>query len=271
LIILKIKIWKIWVDKVGNHAIIHKEHGQLDGKHQHEKKEITIGRNIGRSNETTPFEQACKDAQSRWNQKKDKGYLTKGEESNTDVILPMLAEKYAKRKNSLVFPVTTQPKLNGIRCVVHTDLRYQSRLGKFWNTLDHLTDDLQKIIDIVNVPLDGEAYIHGLNLQDVGALIKKKREPGDTRVEGYITEDVEYWIFDTMEDDKFLTRYRHLYAAMASCGAKNDIETIEGLKILRLGKIVLVPITLAYDHDEIDKIHKVCISKEFSILPSSIS
>lgn len=257
----KMKRWVIWVETTDKKVFIKEEHGLVGGKQIEETILVPKGKNIGRSNETTPFEQACLEAQSKWNKKKDKGYLKKGEKNNSSVILPMLAEKYSQRKKSIAFPAFTQPKLNGVRCVVHLDKKYQSRLGKFWDSLSHLDKDIGKILDAVDAPLDGEAYIHGLNLQDIGALIKKERV--DEEIEGYKTEDIEYWIFDQVKEGNFQPRFAELHAAFSMHGAKYDRETLPGIPVLRLGNVVLVPITPVYSHEEIDEVHKLNIRNGF--------
>lgn len=257
----KLKMWKIWCEEEKNKVVIREEHGLVNGKQIPETIEVNEGKNIGKKNETTPWEQAISDAQSKWNKKKDKGYTEKGEEVNSDIVLPMLAEKYASRKKSIEFPAFTQPKLNGVRCVIHPDLRYQSRLGKFWNTLDHLNGDLEKIVGSISGMPDGEIYIHGLNLQDIGALIKKERT--DNEIEGYSSEDLEYWIFDQINDDDFQPRYSELSAAFCMNGAKQDTTTLKKTRLLRLNKLVLVPIHTVYSHEEIDEIHKDYITDDF--------
>ena len=98
--------------------------GILNGKLTQSKPTVCQGKNIGRSNETTPEQQALQEAQSKWQKKKDKGYnevLTKEKK----FFEPMLAherEKYEK----LLFTVPTyvQPKLDGCLeyyTVVRTD------------------------------------------------------------------------------------------------------------------------------------------------------
>jgi DNA ligase-1 len=259
----KLKRWVVWVEENNDKVVIREEHGLVNGKQIPETIEVNSGVNKGKSNETTPWEQAVSEAQSKWNKKKDKGYTEKNEEQNKDVILPMLAEKYAKRSKDIIFPAFVQPKLNGVRCVVHKDLRYQSRVGKFWNSLNHLDEDVKKIIESVSGELDGELYIHGLNLQDIGALVKKERINDEDEIEGYKTEDLEYWIFDQVTEDNFQPRFSELHAAFCMNGAKLDKTTLDDIAVLRLNKVVLVPVTPVYKIEEIDKLHKTFVSQDF--------
>lgn len=253
------KVWKIWVTKnldSGHEygATIHTEHGYEDGKMQNDEEIVREGKNIGKANETTPFDQACCQAQSKWNKKKDKGYTEKGEAQNTNVILPVLATKFSERKHDIVYPAFAQPKLNGVRCVVHTDLRFQSRLGKFWTSLDHLKNDCKKIIDEIGFPLDGEIYIHGLALQDIGALVKKERI-GDNNISGFQSTDLEYWLFDYIDTNtNFLDRViklRHVFSELN----KNDMNWV--------GKVHLVHTNTVMNEEHINSWHKEHMESSF--------
>jgi len=73
---------------------------------------VCVGKNIGKTNETSPEEQAKLEAQAKWQKKIDKGYnevLTKEKK----FFEPMLAHEYDKYKK-LLFTVPTfiQPKFN---------------------------------------------------------------------------------------------------------------------------------------------------------------
>jgi hypothetical protein len=70
----KLKEWSISVVERNNSGIIITSHGFTGGKIQVTEKEISVGKNIGKSNETTPYEQAVSEARSSWNMKKDKKY-----------------------------------------------------------------------------------------------------------------------------------------------------------------------------------------------------
>lgn len=71
----KKRMWKIWTE--GN--IVHRIQGLVDGKKQTYMREYT-GKNIGKSNETTPEEQAKQAAETMWTKQIDKGYFPKCKE-----------------------------------------------------------------------------------------------------------------------------------------------------------------------------------------------
>jgi len=116
------------------------------------RETITKGKNIGRSNETTPLQQAESQAMSDWRGKKDEGYKSLEDlgfvmgnplPANPEVQIacflegklpqfnttlegnpkPMLALDYTKVKN-ITYPCYIQPKLDGVRClmIVNTEI-----------------------------------------------------------------------------------------------------------------------------------------------------
>ncbi len=145
----KIKEWMIFVRNDEMYSTILISYGLLKGKKQIDTDIIEVGKNIGKKNQTSHYEQAILEAHSRFDHKKLEGYksvdtligmfkLNKDDaiskptieafleeylplnnsDSNGD-IKPMKCTNYYKdngtpRQN---FPVFAQPKLNGFRCV----------------------------------------------------------------------------------------------------------------------------------------------------------
>ena len=76
----KIRVWTIRVDVISNNeSHIITEDGVLGGKLKGSVTPITEGKNIGKINETSPYEQAVKDAYTEIDKKEKKGY---GEDIN---------------------------------------------------------------------------------------------------------------------------------------------------------------------------------------------
>src|SRR5574343_168256 len=113
------QMWSIGVD--GNNIIVN--FGQVDGKIQRTEEVISAGKNIGRSNETTPAEQALLEATAKWEGKIKKGYVedvSRAEAGEKDIdggYDCMLAHKFADHGHKIKYPGYTQPKLNGHRCL----------------------------------------------------------------------------------------------------------------------------------------------------------
>lgn len=194
----KIRIWKIHTN--GSELI--QEAGLIDGKLVRNSK-ICISKNIGKTNETSPSDQALLELESLWKSKKDEGYFeTEAEAKNNIVLLPMLAKAYEDEKHKINWNDTVyiQPKLDGMRCLAHIkangDVTMISRDGKIINDMKHIVNDLSTIKkDII---LDGELYAHGLSFQENMKLIKKYR-PGQT-------EQIKYHVYDTVSNLPFSER-----------------------------------------------------------------
>lgn len=203
----KIKQWQITPNENGEGTYTTR-HGDLGGKLQESTKTVK-GKNIGRSNETTPFEQAVKEANSKYQKKVDEGYVE--DVDNVSIPkLPMLAQPYTKRKHYIDWDSAfVQPKLDGVRCRATRNgdvIEYWSRKNKPFTTLDHLTPTLLNMLDD-GESFDGELYLHGLELRHIISLVKKQRFIHTDDI-SYITTDLDYWVYDMPDTDTpFYKRY----------------------------------------------------------------
>ncbi len=176
-------------------------HGQVGGKIQTGTETIKAGKNIGRSNETTPEEQALAEAESDWNkQVTRKGYVTDrakaeaGESDQQGDLSPMLAQKYVERAKYVTWPAYGQPKLDGMRVLAFFDGDETVLFSRERKPLDipHFSDAITKQCKAKGIRkaiFDGEAYKHALkaNFGKIISLVKKNR-PG--------SEVVDYSIYD---------------------------------------------------------------------------
>jgi DNA ligase-1 len=152
------------------------------------------GKNIGKSNETTPEEQAILEAKSKIEKKLTAGYFHSIEEAMTEeVILPMLANSYdANKINWSDAPVYIQPKFDGMRClaiVKNGTVTLMSRQGKVIENCQHIIDALMPLTQKEDIVLDGEIYAHGKTFQENMRLVKKYRK-GETEQLCYNVYDV---------------------------------------------------------------------------------
>lgn len=188
----KLHSWKVWTE--GN--VLCCEYGTVDGEKSSSRKEIP-GKNIGKKNETTPEEQAIKEAKALHKKKLDGKYrLTKSKARET-VFLPMLAQDFRKMKKPLKFPVDVQPKLDGLRCTSYWEdgvIKLMSRNAKIDYIPTHIKEEVASLLPEGSV-LDGELYVHGMALQDINAISKKYREPDHPDYPGG-TEQLEFVVFD---------------------------------------------------------------------------
>ncbi len=180
--------WEIWSEG----AVVHTRHGQVGGKLQTTVGNEKQGKNIGRSNETTPVQQAEAEALAAWTKRRDRGGYRETKEWAENYLhsVPMLAHKYGDQKDKISFPVLVQPKLDGFRCLAYRKdgrVVLQGRKVTFYTAPQHIIQELEKVLDD-DIVLDGELYCHGLSLQDIGSRVKKDH--------GEKTLELEYHVYD---------------------------------------------------------------------------
>lgn len=211
----KVKLWTIAVQDVSpTLSTITIAHGLEHGKMQTTVRKVTAGKNVGRSNATTIFEQAQAEAESFWTKKQDKGYAptktsTKKKAVTAVEHLPMLALKFDDRKHDVVWPAYIQPKLNGVRCLVErlgNTITFRSRGNKTFTTLDHLVPDCLKVLKNGEL-MDGELYSHGgVTFQELIALIKREKNADIDGLKKYVY----FWNYDWCLPEPFHQRQRRL-------------------------------------------------------------
>lgn len=174
--------------------------GKVDGKQQVKVETVLEGKNIGKSNETNPSQQALFQAESTYNHKIDKGYALTIEEAKVkaEEIKPVLVHDYTLKNNSnhITFPCYAQPKLDGVRSQLffkieeNGNLIAKSRGNKEFPINKALFEDIKKFMELNNVNvLDGEFYVHGEFLEDIISCVKK---PEGNRLEN----EMSYVVFD---------------------------------------------------------------------------
>ena len=224
----KTKHWEISVDSVAEQAIITVNYGAGDSKIRKSEKLIMTGKNIGKSNETSAYDQALLEAEATWNQKLDKGYVQNIADLSKEVLLPMLAQRFQERKHDIIYPCYIQPKLDGVRCLAkkinENTIKYYSRMGKEYTTLEHLTKDLLKVMKIDQV-LDGEIYSHDYTFQEAVSFIKKLRPESKT---------LEYYVFDLVNKDTFDMRLADLLIMFKAKDLKHtETKLSDNIKLLK--------------------------------------
>ncbi len=210
-----VQYWDIFVYEDPDHSvayIIRTEYGQLDTPNpQVTHDTIWEGKNVGKKNETTAHGQAIKDAQSKWEKQKKKGYVESIVDAENNVldelieggILPMLAQSFSKHAHKISYPCYTQPKLDGVRCIAilkNGKCTLWSRTRKQITSCPHIVKEIEeKFID--DIVLDGELYNHDFksNFEHIIHLVRQETpDPQHT--------DVQYHIYDLINDKKFNRR-----------------------------------------------------------------
>ena len=213
----KYKVWSIWTEGPELYIM----HGAENGKMQ-AKCEIVQGKNIGRSNETSPGQQAELEAESRYKKQLDKGYRPTKEELTELPLLPMLAADYLKQGHRIKYPCFGSPKMDGVRCLAirHEDrVELKSRGGKEYY-VPHVQAQLLTIMRVGDI-WDGELYIHGKFLEEIVSAVKKWNDN---------TPDVEFIIFDMVKDESYEHRLISMQALRRytlSCIEAPSIDVLE--------------------------------------------
>lgn len=211
------QMWSIGVDS--NNIIVN--FGQVDGKIQRTEEVIKDGKNVGRSNETTPAEQALAEATAKWEGKIKKGYVedvSRAEAGEKDIdggYDCMLAHKFADHGHKIKYPAFTQPKLNGHRCeaVIKDGVaKLFSRTRKPITSCPHIVEELQKIYPTGYHEVDGELYNHDYKdkFEELASLIRQE-------VPAKNCTEVQYYVYDKpSEQDNFTGRSDSLYTSIGS-------------------------------------------------------
>lgn len=140
---------------------------------------------------------------------------------NSNLLLPMLAKTYSGNIWKKINYLYGQYKINGLRCIItaYTQndmfkpvrLRFQSREGIIWNTLENLSDYLLSVIpaniimDMIDgyVALDGEIYLPGYTINQINHFVKDAN-----CVENKL---LQFWCYDIMMEGNQTHRNTYRY------------------------------------------------------------
>jgi len=191
----KVRVWTVEVGYDSDDvAGIRSVSGTVDGEKITSVWNMSEAKNVGKVNATTARTQAESEAQSHWQKKADKEYFTNvADIDGYEMFKPMLAHDFTKTPVDSGY---TQPKLDGIRCIVDRN-GMNSRSGKEINSCPHIMEILKPIIDAnPNIVLDGELYNHELksNFEKIVSLVRKVKCRPDEIAES--AQYVEYHIYD---------------------------------------------------------------------------
>lgn len=216
----KIKNWEICIEKFNDYSEIVTLHGYENKVET--RIRVNKGKNIGKTNETTHFQQAILEAQSKWKKKLDVEKYTKypevlhasksgernGERNGEPLIatisngprLPMLAQDYSKHKHKLKFPCYIQPKLDGYRMIYDTTTKsITTRQGK---TFTIVKESGMLYEELCSLPsgyiLDGELYVHSddVSFEALGVLRKTKKLTEEDKKN---LSKIEYHVYDMID------------------------------------------------------------------------
>lgn len=230
-----IRVW--WIEQKDSMYRTHS--GVLNGQIVTTEFTECTSKNSGKQNETSPIEQCTKECESLIKKKLKTGYHKNEADAalGTSYIEPMLAKKYGEIDFS--FPVYTQPKLDGMRCVVTKDGMW-SRNGKKVVSAPHIFNALKPLFDInPNYIFDGELFCDKYK-NDFNAIISLAKKTKPTQEDLDLSEQyLQYWIYDFPSSNKvFSERFEDI---------KKLIPTHKSL--------VIVPTNFVKTQEELDALY----------------
>jgi len=264
----KAQYWSIAVTQnADGHGVISTKYGFVGGAEQAGEKIITEGKNVGKKNETSPFQQAVSEARATWNKKLTAGYAQEAGTSagasastgagastgtspdvgiaadrsaaiDVDIPLPMLAEKFQQRGKAITFPCFIQPKFDGTRTIGLCGLPpgkpcLYSRNRKTYPHLEHIQAVLRRLPS--GLLLDGEVFTKALTFQEIVGLVKKKTLLEEDKPKHAL---LEFHVYDIVDATKtceerlaILTGlFRGLEGTVLKLCPTEELATKEGLK-----------------------------------------
>jgi DNA ligase-1 len=254
--------------------------GQVGGQITTNAWTVVYGKNTGKANGTTDIEQALKEAIAKRTKKLESGYF----ESITNIdekqyFEPMLAAKWEDYKDKIQYPIYSQPKLDGIRCIVTKDGMF-SRNGKPILSAPHIKESLQSIFDEnPDLILDGELYADKFanDFNKIVSLVKKTKPTDADLAES--KKNIDYHIYDLPSvDDTFRVRYSTLCSLRLpkQCiVVKTHIVKSEDILMERYGEYVeagyegqMLRLDSKYENKRSKSLlkHKSFVDEEYTIL-----
>lgn len=184
----------------------------LHGKETVSGWTICEPKNVGKSNETTSYEQADLEIAAEYKKKLDRGYFENIDDvDKVEFVKPMLAQDWTKRKSRVDVSagVYAQPKLDGIRCIARSDGLW-TRAGKKIVACPHIEAALADLFELMpDAVLDGELYNHDLRddfNKITSAVRKSKVSDADLAAAADL---IQYHVYDWIEEDRGFGK-RHL-------------------------------------------------------------
>jgi ATP-dependent DNA ligase len=272
------------IEVVGNKYRTHS--GQVGGIITTNEWTIVYGKNTGKLNETTDKEQTMKEAVAKRTKKLESGYFENIKHINkTQYFEPMLASKWEDSKDKITYPIFSQPKLDGIRCIVTKDGMF-SRNGKPIISAPHIRESLSEVFDVYpELILDGELYADKFanDFNKIVSLVKKTK-PTDADLKES-KKNIQYWIYDIPSEyynfgercyrldvlfDNYLNRFEQYCVLVETDTCNNEDEVMElyGEYVDKGFEGQMLRLDSKYENKRSKALlkHKSFIDEEFTIL-----
>lgn len=235
--------FRIWSIKVTPECEIVRTYGQEDGVQTVSVQKITSGKNIGKKNETTPYEQACAGAMSMFRKQKVTAGYSEIRSKEPVLPLPMLAHSFDKRSHRITYPAFVQPKIDGVRMITafneNGEFVFLSRTGKSFGALKGA---FEKHLGFLKSPsivlwLDGELFSSTLTFEEIVSTVRNEQTPDPK-----MFDQLEYHVYDIIPENNDMSFHeRH--------------EALRQLSQKFSDKIKRVPTYVVHNADEVIRHH----------------
>ena len=189
------------IEVVGNKYRTHS--GQVGGAITTNEWTVVYGKNEGKANATTDKEQCMKEAIAKRTKKLESGYFENIKHIHKQQYFePMLAAKWEDRKDKIQYPIYSQPKLDGIRCIVTKDGMF-SRNGKPIISAPHIYEAFKEVFKLKpDFIFDGELYADKFanDFNAIVSLVKKTKPTTDDLKQS--AKNIQYHVYDFPSMDK---------------------------------------------------------------------
>lgn len=190
-----------------------------------------ISKNLGKKNGTTPQAQALVQATALWTKKKELGSFERINEIDDPILFrPMLASKWEDEKHRVKYPLASQRKYDGIRCIIHSGGMF-TRNGKQIISAPHIFDSLKDIFEKYPfLVLDGELYADKdeADFNKIISCVRKTKPEEEDLIES--AKYVKYWVYDLPSSENvFEQRYielTELFEELPSTCVRSEIELV---------------------------------------------
>lgn len=230
----KLRVWSVWTE--GNEVIV--EHGQLGGKLT-QKRYRADAKNQGRSNATTPVEQASAEAEAKAVLQLKRGYYKTQEEALNHIdFTPMKCLDYKDHSKKVMYPCYISAKLDGFRMMVDGKGQAWSKQGEPLSFPEHWRGVNEVLSQVGGA--DGEVYCKGMPLQSIRSAYLTSQEA---------TQQLEYWVYDVpVAGESFKQRRARLYK-LANLVSESKLAFVK-----------VIPSVEIYDDKEAERLYNKHLS-----------
>ena len=169
-----LRVWSIYTE--GSEVVV--KHGKLGGKVQ-EKRYTTEGKNQGKSNETTPEQQAGLEAEAKYAKQLKSGYFPDKDDALGYIeFTPQKAHNYNDQAHKIVYPCLGQKKLDGCfsyNTKIHTSEGYMPIGDIVKNKLDIKVASFNEETEKVEFKRVTNWFNNGMKPRDEWLLFNKKQ------------------------------------------------------------------------------------------------